>query len=397
MKEIGCIIEEKSTQKRRWLFWLIALVALSPMLFKAVGLQERFSSPICILFDFALLCLCYQVIGYKKEFKRFYLLFAVNIASLMITLTVYGGIGVALVHLNSLLLVYLFNELEFSKAECAALHFVMWITLFGWMLLIDTSDVYFAVMWEPNGMDVNPCTFGILSLASYYHVYRCIQLLFSAGKKRTQALHFISFVLAFYFVSLSNCRASLLALMAFGLANIFNGYIIKHYKKILLGMLFLSFLFPIAYLLLYNISGGFDFFGKNFFTGRQKLWESVFQLIGKNPIFGSGAQADIAYGDIFYDEPHNLFLGLWKSIGLLPVASLIIVLLSGKNVRKNDTYSAAKIMFLSCLIVSTVETVLNGSEYYLFFFTLLITPAENKDFYSRGNEYQLTHTPLYKE
>lgn len=378
-------------RKNGVIFPFIFLLAVSPMLLKwgGFGIQERFSSPLSIVLDLVFLLACYFFYDDHKEFKNFYLLLLVNVISLAITFTFYAGMGVVLVYINMLLAINLFNTMEFSKEECAALHLSVSVLLGIWLACVDTSQVANAYMCEPNGLYINPCTFGLVALAFYYHATIAVNLLFQKKEKWKELFHIGLFLIGLYLVYLSACRASLLSFLAFAVIQVYKEFVAKNYRKILRLFLIASFVFPFAYLAIYYVIGGFNFFGKNFFTGRQILWESTLKLIFNNPVFGSGSGATIWYKDVFYDDPHHLFFGLWKAIGIIPVISLFIVLGRGKNIKNPTSQQILpKIMFLTCLIISTVETVLNGSEFYIFFFTLLITCRENND--------QLTK-PLFKE
>ncbi len=356
-------------------FPFIFLLILSPFLLKTIGVHERFSSPISIVVNFLLLLASYIIYKKQEEFEDFYTIFMCNLLALIVTLFFYSGSGAAITYINMILMINLFNNLRLSKYQGVLLHGAISIYLAFWLLSIDTSQVANAYMEDPSGLYINPCTFGILSLAFYFHTTICVNFLLEDKKVERIVLNVLLFAVALYLVDLSRCRASLLALLAFGGLQFFKDFIKKHYRGVLLGALATSLIFPLVYLAIYQMGGTFEFLGKSFFTGRQLLWDSTIDLITKSPILGSGTNIEIYYKDnIYYDEPHNLFLGIWKSLGLLPVITLFILFISGKNVDKVDkTNVLAKIMFVACLVISTVETVLNGSEYYLFFLPLLLT------------------------
>ncbi len=375
-------------------FPFIYFLVLSPMLLKAVGIQERFSSPAGLIANFLLLATSYFAYKEQDKFEDFYLIIAINILSVMATLYFFEGAGTAFIFINMLLMINLFNNIEFSREEGILLHFSLSILLLCWILVIDMPNGRGGNMWEPGGVLINPCSFGILSLAFYFHSTILVGLL-PIEKKAIKVLLAVGlFALGVYFIYISKCRASLLALFAFAGMQLFRKLLRGHYRKILLAMLAASLLFPLLYIALYYAVGRFEFLGKNFFSGRQIVWESVIDVILKYPILGCGSQAIIRVEGRLFAEPHNLFLGVWKMLGIIPVISLFIVLLSGKNIDKVEGGNVlAKTMFIACLITSTVETLLNGGEYYVFYLSLLATYNLKERAIVGKNGF--IHDPLY--
>ena len=125
------------------------------------------------------------------------------------------------------------------------------------------------------------------------------------------------------------------------------------------------------------VLGNFEFLGKNFFTQRDNVWKEVYELIFSSPLFGVGSENDIYLMGRLMDDAHNLFLGIWKNIGLIPMISMAVVFCQGENIKKvTPENQLSKIAFLVAFLISMVETLLNGSEYYIFYFTFLVTVHE---------------------
>ena len=135
--------------------------------------------------------------------------------------------------------------------------------------------------------------------------------------------------------------------------------------------------FPLVYIGLSFVLGNFEFLGKNFFTQRDNVWKDVYELIFSSPLFGVGSENDIYLMGRMMDDAHNLFLGIWKNIGLIPMISMAVVFCQGENIKKvTPENRLSKIAFLSAFLINMVETLLNGSEYYIFYFTFLLTIQE---------------------
>jgi hypothetical protein len=152
------------------------------------------------------------------------------------------------------------------------------------------------------------------------------------------------------------------------------------YPLIIKCAVLFALLFPALYIGLSFVIQNFEFFGKNFFTQRDNMWKAVYSLIFQGPIFGVGTNSDIPLLGGQLDDAHNLFLGIWKNIGLIPMISVAFAFCRGKNI-KNVKYNELipKLAFATIFFVSAVETVLNGPEYYIFYFTLLLTMKEKTE------------------
>ena len=371
----------KKRNKNTILFFSIFLISILPIIFKTLNLHSGFSSTTCTALTTLILFFCYCVNANKILSVDFLVLTLINIASLLITISFRGAVGVSIIYLNILLLLQLLNNATFTKRQCQFLHLCIALPLLFWILSLNTELAWKAYVCEPDGTYVNPCTMAIITLACFYHF-----IIFFDLTIRTKWLRNIAYIVlslfAIYFIDTAVCRASLMSLFAYWGLSLFQKKIATNYKMVLTAILLFSFIFPIVYIGLYYLIGNINFFGKNLFTGRQIVWSSVYENILEFPIFGAGSGNTIANVDNgFMDDAHNLFLGIWKNIGIIPVISIFLMFLFGKNLSSiSGTNKKAKIMFLTCFIVSTVETVFNGSEYYIFYITLLITVNTKEQF-----------------
>lgn len=372
------------------LFLCVFLVSLLPMLFKELHIQESFSSiPCTISTTFTLFC-CYILNQKKLITEQFILWLLFNATSLIISVGFGGALGVATVHINTFLLVHLLNNTLFSKKQCQIVHLCTAIYLLMWIIPLDRELAWKSFVYEPDGSYVNPCTMAIMMLSCYYHFIIFCDLTFRK-KWIKNIIYMILSVFAITIINEAVCRASLMSFIGFWIFSIFKKQIKNNYKKILFITLIISFLFPILYIFLSFSMENVNFFGKKFFSGRDGVWISVYENIFNHFFFGAGSGNTIKLGSGSMDDTHNLFLGIWKNIGIIPVISTFRTILNGKNIREiSDRNIKAKLMFLTCFIVSTVETVFNGSEYYMFYLTLLITVREEPNLVSNVKELSST-------
>lgn len=375
------IMEYVNNPKKRnqLTFWLVLLCVLIPFLFKLVGLHERFSSQASIVATTVLLSMCTAVNFREIGTKNRVLCLIVNMVCLLVTVITVGALGVSLIHINTLLALWLFNNVVFCRKQGAVIHLAMAVMIGLWLTTLNYTYIKNAYVTELNDMYVNPCTVAIMTLACYYHLLLFMECTPIKNKWLKYAVLVISTVVALHLILESVCRATLLALIAFGGLVVFRKFMIKYYRPILICAMIFVLLFPFAYIFLAQVSDGWEFFGKNFFTGRQVVWQSVLESIAEHPVFGAGSGDDIALKDRFMGDAHTLFLGIWKYIGIVPMITMMCVIPQGKNMKQiSRNNQLGKLMFLTCLIISTVETLLNGAEYYIFYLTLLITVEKDK-------------------
>lgn len=361
-------------------FTMVLLVSILPFFLKWIGVQERFSSVTCSIITIVVLLICYLINFNKVSTKNNVIILIINIISLIISLILNGNFGVATVHINMLLMLFLFNNITFSKIQCLWIHALQAMLIFIWLQTLDTELMWKSFVFEPSGLYVNPCTVAIMTLSCFCHILIIIQSI----NAKTIFFKFVICVACliitvstFNFISETVCRASLLAFCLFIVLLIFKKNIAKQYGFYIKCAIFATMFFPLVYIGLSFVLGNFEFLGKNFFTQRDNVWKDVYELIFSSPLFGVGSENDIYLMGRMMDDAHNLFLGIWKNIGLIPMISMAVVFCQGENIKKvTPENRLSKIAFLSAFLINMVETLLNGSEYYIFYFTFLLTIQE---------------------
>lgn len=361
-------------------YWLVLLFSVFPFVFKYLGIQERFSSIQGTIATTVVLLVCFFMNFKQVVNKNRLICLLINLLFLTVTVMFKGGLGVATIHINMLLALWIFNNMKFKRKQCATIHILTAVLLLFWLLSLDMSLMWKSFVFEPSGLYVNPCTVAILGLACYYHAIAFFELIHTKKKFFKRCFYIAITVAAGILIVNTVCRSSLMAFFVFFVLLFFKDKVSRKYQTILTYALIFVLVFPIVYIYLAQVMEGFEFFGKNFFTQRDNVWKSVYSLIFEEPILGAGSNSDIFLMGGLMDDAHNLFLGIWKNIGIVPMVTMFIVLRQGKNLKKvTKQNQIMKIMFLTGLVISTVETMLNGSEYYVFYLTFLMTVAEDNN------------------
>ena len=361
-------------------FGMILLVSILPFFLKWMGFQERFSSVMCSIITIVALLMCYLINFNKVSTINSVIILIINIISLVFSLFLHENFGVVTVHINMLLMLFLFNNMTFSKKQCLWIHALQATFIFLWLQTLDTELMWKSFVFEPSGLYVNPCTVAIMTLSCFCHFFIVMDSIKTKHIFSKVAVCIICLMITagtFSFIADTVCRASLLAFCLLIVLFIFKKKVARKYSFYIKCAVLATMVFPVIYIALSFVIENFEFFGKNFFTQRDNVWQAVYELIFASPLFGAGSENDIYLMGKLMDDAHNLFLGIWKNIGLIPFVSMAVVFCQGKNIKHvTDENQLSKIAFLSAFLISMVETLLNGSEYYIFYFTFLLTVQE---------------------
>ena len=299
-------------------FGMILLVSILPFLLKWMGLQERFSSVTCSIITIVALLLCYLMNFNKVSTKNRIVILIINIISLVFSLVLHGNWGVVTVHINMLLMLFLLNNMTFSKKQCLWIHGTQAVFIFLWLQTLDTELMWKSFVFEPSGLYVNPCTVAIMAFACFSHFFILINSIKTKRLFSQLAICIVCLIITastFSFIVDTRCRSSLLALCLAIILFIFKKKVASKYSFYIKCAVLVTMFFPVLYIGLSFVLENFEFFGKNFFTQRDNVWQSVYELIFANPLFGAGSENDIYLMGKLMDDAHNLFLGIWKNIG----------------------------------------------------------------------------------
>lgn len=361
-------------------YHIIIFIIVLPFVLNWVGYHTFLSSPLCIAISSVLLSIS-LLHSLKKGMNVYdWITTWTLIGMLLITALMYNSLGTVFTCFNIYMLALFLNNIQFEKKQLRTIHFLIVLLLGIFIATLKVRPLYDTYqVFQMNGEKININSFGILILAFYYHF---LILLNNVFKKGMQYFLFLCITpIAIYLIELSGCRSAYLALISFLILYLNKNFKMERYKKVLFVVVMVAIIFPFVYLKFTDNLVGIDFGGKSLLS-RRYVWESAINLIKQYPIFGSGTiyNMKMTAGNEYTSSAHNVFLGLWKTVGFLPMIIFAHRLSKGRNM---DTISKPNIMrkkmFLSCIILCIFEALLNDSDIYLFFMTLLITEKDEEE------------------
>lgn len=359
---------------------IIICIIILPFVLNWIGYHTFLSSPLCIAITAILLTIGFLISWNKGLHVNDVLATLMLIGMLWINATMYNSLGAVLTCYNIYILAFMLNNSRFTKLQVRRIHLLIVILLGIFIATLDFEPLYSTYqVFQRNGEKININSFGILVLAFYYHF---LILLNNVFKKGLRNLLFLCVTpLTIFLIEMSGCRSAYLALVVFLILYLLKNFKMVRYKKLLSLIVFIAIIFPFIYLQIADTLTGLEFGGKSLLT-RKYVWESAIELIKQHPILGSGTiqSMKMAEGNLYTSSAHNVFLGLWKCVGLLPMIIFALRLSKGRNVidvTKSNVMK--KKMFLSCIFLCIFETLLNDSDTYMFFMMLLLTQKEDEE------------------
>ena len=295
-----------------------------------------------------------------------------NFISLAVTLGANKGEGIGLVLgvLFLILSLVMFNSITFDRRTVFTCRLIIAIAI---VLLLATSKFQFNTIqtwifvYDIFGKTINNNTVCILLV--FLSLLAVILLntwlddkKFSWISTAIFAANVISGAILIY--SLSG-RIALISVAAFFMLTVFRFIKVnsKLYKVACISMFVMALLVPVVYVYLYGKIGNFTLTGKSFFSGRQIIWQSAFEQIQSYPVFGSGTSMllnTVAQGTT--QSAHNTMVGLWKSVGIIPMVSVVLCFFTrrSKYMRLEDSacISLLVIMFTESFFVDSRFTFL---------------------------------------
>ena len=257
---------------------------------------------------------------------------------------------------------------------------LMTICLLYWAAFSRVTNYYSAFYAHGNG-------FANIVLASFVYLVLTLPIV-NRGKK----LRFVTLaplLLSVVLMLLSNSRSAILSLCTFLLALGLLRLIgkkrqIRRSALALFGLVFFcALLFVVVYPSLLGTELGLklellsrEYLNKNFFSGRQQVWQMILQAVEGNELFGLGlgmVPANI-YDTTF--SSHNLYLQtILQSgvVGLLLVVSVLLLLL--KRVSRRVSWpNCVGAAFIICLLVHEcfeVALTQNNFTYGLMYWAII--------------------------
>ncbi len=360
-------------------YYIILCIIALPFIFNWIGYHTFLSSPLCIAITSVLLTICLLLRLQKGMRGNDVIITVFLVGTLWINARMYNSLGTVFACYNICTLTFLFNNIQFSRGQLKKIHLLIVVMLgifIASLEFVPLYDTYQIV--QRNGTEINTNSFGVLVLAFYYHFLILLNTVFE--RKMKYFLFLCITPIAIYLIEISGCRSAYLAITVFLILYLNKKFKMEWYKNILLIVVVFAIVFPFVYLQFADKLAGMNFGGKSLLS-RQYVWGSAIQLIEKYPIFGSGTIYNMrsTLDGVYTSSAHNVFLGLWKTVGFFPMIIFALRLNKGKNMQIiSEQNVMKKKMFLSCMFVCVFETLLNDSNTYLFFMTLLITEQDRE-------------------
>ncbi len=311
-------------------------------------------------------------------YQLYYLLRDANVSKLGLNLTsVYflfiilhyfllrSGLERVINLISMLTCLLVFKKYSFKKREINKLYYLFVLVVF--LKIINGATV--ENMADTSKFNPNEC-------AIYLMLLFCISLVTFAYAKKLRYLIVtaISFALQFYFAS----RGALFGCVLFFTAFVFfrawkRAWKVKTAFVIILLLSVLGILAAYIYsTVLFEAigKGNVTIFGKDLFTGRQKIWQLTFDTIKDNLWFGVGSRVNEATvleeSNSIYRNSHNMALAVLVSFGLLHF--ILFYLLFSYLISTGGAYKKGKRKYVPSapIIFICVITLMNYFEMLFF-------------------------------
>ena len=306
---------------------------------------------------------------------QFYLVL-LNMLSLMATLYLNKGIGlgVVLTAFSLIISITLFNTITFDKKAVNISRCIIG----GAMLILFATSKYTRSVggdWiniynKLSGGRINNNSMGILIAAFTFLLVVLLKDYYeNKGKWSLIAVGAIT-VLGMGFAYPFSGRIALAAIALFFVLLMLRGVKINTslYRPICIAVFLLAVILPIAYIQLYHAVDNFEFMGKNFFTGREKIWDLAFEQIRQHPIFGSGTTLDFNDAGYSTQSAHNAMLGIWKNVGIIPLVTVVICFFR-RRYQYINTEDRALFAFL---VIMFTESFFMDSHFCFIFLVFML-------------------------
>ncbi len=349
------------------------IILLLLALLTIVGLLFEIGTVLLVL-TLALLC-CLIIINLRHIGPICSFVLIANALMCVCTMLLYKGAGVVIIFMNLLAACIVFNKISFGTKTVRRVYFICWA---GLLLYCATAssisrEYDWLSFYDRNGKLVNNNSLGILAVSLCFSFLLWNNMRKGARYKKIFSIlgYFVGFLMCFF----TGCRSSMLVLIIYILLSFVfrRGLPIKTLRRIIIIIFCTSLLFTILYVSLYKVVPNATILGKSLFSGRETLWADTFEQIMISPLFGTGTTLILSSD---FESVHNMLLGLWKNVGLLPMISVIFSFLMVSRVSLTHKQ---KIMLISVLFFAFFESFMMDFRFlFLYAFLLLGTDVANE-------------------
>lgn len=366
-------------KKGKLITYAVMTIICIQFVFYWLNLHALLSSPISISITTIIITGCLIVVFGKVCSNNDLVILLCGGGLLALSGIIYHNFGTVMTLYNVVVMLIIFNNVCFEIKYIQMIRFITIVLLSIFLLKLNVEPMYQTIIihdWK--GALINNNTFGVLILALFFHGFLFFDEMIKQNFKKITVLCALTCI-SIKYIYISDSRSALLAAGLFVCLYLIRVVNLENYRRMLFYIILAVLIAPFLYLYALQFVNGDDFLGKSI-TTRKTVWESTLNYIKIHPIIGCGSVRDIYMGNGQYTtSAHNLFLGTWKTSGIVPLIVMIRYLLHGKNIEKVSKKNyLSKIAFLCCMLVCTFETMLNDSNEYLFFITLLMTVKDNE-------------------
>jgi hypothetical protein len=298
-----------------------------------------------------------------------------------------GSFGSVITPAYGILIFWVISRCDFDTKHIRPLFVIMLFVFFYWVV---KSFGYFNQFILNRSEYINTNTVAMLLL--YLVIYSSI---FSdyLNIKFSRILKFILVVLGFWGIYNMQSRGALIGLVAFSiLYHLVPKRFWNNKKRVLLTVItvmIIGSIFPYIYTRLYlnGVSFTLPLINKDFYTGRELIWQNFFSAIGSSGVsvlFGLGSDAELWTGHTL--NIHNNYLAVISNFGIIGFFAYYIFVISQigsvyKNKKTISEYQANLIIGFLCVLILgayEVSTLWFMMLFFNFLFLGLAVDHEKK-------------------
>lgn len=319
---------------------LIVIAGISLIHKNLFNLYTEISMYLMLLASFALVLL-------DKKVSRRFLLFGSVFIIYLVGSVFYngGGFGSLVTVLLFLLMLYNYTKLDIESSTHKLLKsfFILLIIYLFAISFMYAKDFYY---YRYNAINQN--TMGMFVIYSFMAWYALTNINTFRKKIGTLAILLIALLALFNYSS----RGSTIALLFYVVLNVVfrKGVSRKAIMTVTIFIIICGMAFPFVYLILYRSNINFLLFGKSLYTGREAIWNNMFNALNQgaaNWLFGLGSKATLWTGHSL--NVHNDFFAIlvnFGAIGLVLYYGFLITFISRIASVANQNLYAKKLLFM---------------------------------------------------
>ena len=352
------------------LYALSVIGALNILLWK-VSIMDK----VAIASGAAIISIMFMVnIKYLKFWQ--FCLVLINLLSLTMTLVLSNGdgLGVVLTAFYFTTSIVLYNSISFDKKAINISRYI----ICGAILVLFAMSKYTKIAngnWINvsdgiTGEEINNNSISILIAAVTLLFVVLLKKYYEIKGKGSLAVVGVITVLGMFAAYLFSGRIAIASIAFFFVLLMLRGIKVKSslYRPLCIIMFILAIIIPVIYINLYHLVGNFNFMGKDFFTGRQDIWNSAFEQIYAHPIFGSGTALNFYEIGYSTESTHNAMLGIWKNVGIIPLVTVIICFFN----RRYEYIKLEDRAIFAFLVIMFTESFFMDSHFSFIFLALML-------------------------